>query len=386
MFVVLRIFVAFVSLFTATCLQHQQGTQNDLSTFRTSHESTWDLENPLFDVYMIATPLRRSGAEQFLNETGLGKTTTFQDATLKSTLNREQLLEEGKIVPESEMPHHLQIGEIACTMSHQSALRRFLSSSDKQFGLFFEDDVWPEYSVEKELGMSFTEVINRMILARNSTKMDVMADGVLSPQILDPENSLYGAMLEFLDISGEELVRRNAGLKTWDLLNLGRCNDHCCAAGGESRKMDFPNLPKLQLVFSLMATCGHSYLVTRHGAQQLLEYGTPISEIVDDVMIHANWAGKLRQLSVTPRLFNQRENMGTLIHEIREKEFQKSAKINDTEVINTYQKPECYPYAFLYHKGCPKIKGYNYPPEADDMEIYWNRDLRNRIRHHYRQH
>ncbi|GAB5364847.1 hypothetical protein AAMO2058_001005400 [Amorphochlora amoebiformis] len=282
------------------------------------------------------------------------------------------------------MPRHLQIGEISCTMSHQSALRRFLLSSDKQFGLIFEDDVWPDYSVEKELGMSFTEVINRIILARNSSKLDIAANGSLSPRILDSDNSLHDYVLDFLDIESEEFVRRNSGPKMWDVLNLGRCYDHCCAAGGESRRLDIPNLPELKLVFSFMASCGHSYLVTRHGAQQLLDYGTPISEITDDIMVHANWAGKLRQLSITPRLFTQRSSMGTLIHARKAIEYQDDAQIEEKTVISSDEKPECNPYVFRFHKGCPRIKGYKYPPKADTMVIYWGYPMsRNKSRHRH---
>ncbi|GAB5367528.1 hypothetical protein AAMO2058_001238300 [Amorphochlora amoebiformis] len=77
--------------------------------------------------------------------------------------------------------------------------------------------------------MSFTELINRIILARNSSKVS-----------------------EFLDIDREELLRRNTGPKMWDVLNLGRCYDHCCAAAGESRHVDIPNLPKLKLVNNVL--------------------------------------------------------------------------------------------------------------------------------------
>jgi len=210
------------------------------------------------------------------------------------------------------------------------------------------------------LGLSVTEVINRIILGRNATKFEVMGPGSTVRKALYVNKTRTTNMLTYLKMDMDEFVRRQSGTKTWDLLNLGRCYDNCCAVGGQTSGVDIPNLAHLKLVFSLEASCGHSYLVTRHGAQQLLEEGTPISEITDDIMVHTHWAGKIRQLSVTPRLFKQRVSMGSLIHEKDDKHGVKLSE--DATLAARQEKPECDPYAFRVYKGCPKVEGYKYPP------------------------
>eukprot|EP00954_Amorphochlora_amoebiformis_P005287 416542-Amorphochlora_amoeboformis.AAC.3 len=122
----------------------------------------------------------------------------------------------------------------------------------------------------------------------------------------------------------------------WNVLQLGRCFDHCCEEEGQSKPIPIPGLDDFSVVSSTNPYCGHSYIVTREGATALLEHGTPIWNIIDEIMVNAGNVGKTRMRSVVPRLFTQKEESGTLIHTSDIANLK-----NNPQMIALLKKPEC---------------------------------------------
>eukprot|EP00954_Amorphochlora_amoebiformis_P024907 1369570-Amorphochlora_amoeboformis.AAC.2 len=223
----------------------------------------------LLSAYVIAVPQRRARAQQFLKEIGLDDIGVVHHATLKNTLDRATLVAEGKLQNETNPPD-LSLGEIACTLSHFSALRTFLSDSHKQFAVIFEDDAEPEFSIEEK---------------------DIH-------KVITSGSTWHGAL--------EHLIMTRNSTEHWDMLSLGRCWDHCCAKEGQTEGgiVSAP-LTGHRIVWSLAPYCGHAYLISRKGAENLLDFGSPIKQIIDDTFVHAHWNEKLNLKAITPRLFKQ---------------------------------------------------------------------------------
>ncbi|GAB5361103.1 hypothetical protein AAMO2058_000685800 [Amorphochlora amoebiformis] len=239
-----------------------------------------------FNTYIIAVPRRRERASHLLTTMTLRG--HLHNATLKTKLNRKKLIKQNLVSKDCK----ISIGEIACTMSHKAVYRRFLADEKAEYALIFEDDAKVEYPINKT-GKSVSEIVETLIESR-------------------PYND------------------------NWDVLNLGRCFDHCCAEEGQTEGQKVVGMDGFVVLSSTDAYCAHSYLVTRQGAQKLLDHGTPIWNIIDEIIVHAGNEKKTTMRSLVPRLFTQEEKAGTLIHDEDVKKFEQNP-----DLIVLMNKSEC---------------------------------------------
>ena len=144
-------------------------------------------------------------------------------------------------------------GPVACQLGHQRMIKLFLAS-DAKYGLFFEDDV--------------------------ITTHDVSAENLK-----------------------QEMTDRFAELSTadpaWDMLYLGRCYDDC-------RKPQKIVGPSKLLVEAKRPLCLHAYVLTKSGAQKVLDSLWPMKNNVDKVVSELSRGDNkiLKAYVRSPSLFN----------------------------------------------------------------------------------
>lgn len=205
--------------------------------------------NNLVDaVYVISMPDRMS---YITNVLGMYKIKAeFIEPLIATELDKSQLIEEGSITAGCV----LNMGRIACHMSHIKTLQTFLSSTHHNC-LIFEDDLKePSKSIDY-----FSEIKN----------------------IIDNVPADY------------------------DIIYLGRCWDKC------NKDIKVTN----NIVQTFFPQCRHAYIVSRSGAKKIISESLPLSEFPGDFTIaKAIENGKITAFATTPPLFRQnRSQLGTVL-------------------------------------------------------------------------
>mmetsp|Transcript_10363 Transcript_10363/g.14291 ORF Transcript_10363/g.14291 Transcript_10363/m.14291 type:complete len:299 (-) Transcript_10363:180-1076(-) len=236
------------------------GENRNYSLIQTSHEN--------LGIYIIAIPEREKYVREFLEGTDLEAEVTVVPAVMMDTLNEKNLVASGKL-------NHgtgLNMGEVACSLSHRESMRDFLSKPELSHAVFFEDD------------LKFDPKILKKVKKKSGNKGTTVLD-----------------ILKSLATSS-----KNAG---WDGLNLGRCFDHCGAEVSASKILGTFDIEK-----SCNSLCTHAYILTRKGAEILRKFTSPIRTAEDRIRILLNYAGVFRYHSTSPAIFFQRPVPGEHIH------------------------------------------------------------------------
>lgn len=190
-----------------------------------------EINSVIDSIYVISIPKRKKYMNDLLNYFNI-KNAVFIDTVMKDTLNVDKLIQQKLLRSDYKKSEEmvkknnpkfqgLNKGRIACHLSHMKTLQTFLKSNNKNC-LILEDDI------------KITD----------------------SQQTLDTLNKVLNSLP-----------------KNWEYVNLGRCWDHC--------HKDKP--VNKWLVKSQNPLCRHAYLVSRRGAQKILDYCLPMKGYAGDI-------------------------------------------------------------------------------------------------------
>ena len=182
-----------------------------------------EINSVIDSIYVISIPKRKKYMNDLLNYFNI-KNAVFIDTVMKDTLNVDKLIRQKLLRSDYKKSEEmakknnpkfqgLNNGRIACHLSHMKTLKTFLQSNNKNC-LILEDDL--EMSNRDDVINNFVDVVQSL-----------------------PSD--------------------------WEYVNLGRCWDYC--------HKDKP--VNKWLVKSPKSLCRHAYIVTRNGAQKILDYCLP---------------------------------------------------------------------------------------------------------------
>lgn len=159
--------------------------------------------------------------------------------------------------------YNLKIGEIACAMSQEAVLRKFVESDAKSL-MLFEDDVMP---------------INHEVYTNS------------------------GITLNHIKKYIEKCVQNLPS--NWDVIYFGRCWDNC------SKHITINKY----LVKVHRAMCHHAIVFSKKGAQRILEsIKHPLSKPIDHIVSGLCVSGELHAYaSKTPVFYQNRDQLSTTI-------------------------------------------------------------------------
>lgn len=204
---------------------------------------------PLRLCYVITIPERKKYIQSIMPKFNLNP--IIFPATLKKNISKDKLIESGFLHPETK----LNIGQIACHLSHIQVLKTFLNSSEPRC-LIFEDDIEP---------------------ARDSK--DYYSIRIKKFLMMVPDD--------------------------FDLIYLGRCYDRC-----KQDKIIGPGL--VQCFFPL---CRHSYIVSRKGAQKIIMNTIPLKIQGDNTIANLISQRKIKAYAAKPAIFFQnRKKLGSFLN------------------------------------------------------------------------
>jgi len=211
--------------------------------------SNW-IKEYIDKVYVIALPKRKTHVLKTLDNVGIEP--EVYDAYLKANVfnDKDKLINSGFLAQDFTVSD----ARIACHYSHIQVLKKFLEDPVAKTCLIFEDDLRTPYT-KNELKVIFKSIMN--------TSSSI----------------------------------------PWDVINLGRCWDSC--ANIEYRTGI--------LVKSPYAKCRHAYIVSRKGAQIMIDDTQPMKHSPGDEMIaKINLAGGIEYLATRNNIFLQnREVFGS---------------------------------------------------------------------------
>ncbi len=215
-----------------------------------------------YSMYLAALPHRRKYARESLSKIGMLSQSRMSLATTPRSVRSDQIARGST----------MNVRETACFLSHYNMYQRFLHS-DEEYAIILEDDFVPTKflsNLTSRLGeAAFADVVESLIESR----------------------SRY----------------------PWDIVNLARCYD-CCMQRCEVRHAEFKKTG-IALVSSPHPYCGTAYLINRKAAQLLSKSNMPVTHETDDNMLLHAVQGKLKYVSATPRLIEQRrEKFGSTLH------------------------------------------------------------------------
>jgi len=194
-------------------------------------------------VFVIALPNRKNSILNTLKSVGI--IPEVYDAYLKKNVTKDkpELIKSGFL----DKDYTVSESRIACHYSHIQVLKKFLEDRNAETCLIFEDDLEIPIS-EKELKIVFKSIKD----------------------------------------TSDKIV--------WDVINLGRCWDHC----------EDINYSIGMLVKSPHSQCRHAYIVSRKGAQIMVDQAVPMKHKPGDNMIaKLNTEGKLEYFGTKEQIFKQ---------------------------------------------------------------------------------
>lgn len=196
---------------------------------------------------IITIPRRMERARELYTRTVRPHVTdsAVWDAVTKESINISDLMQKG-IVARGTAGERLNVGEVACYLSHTEVLRHMLTQARWDTLLVLEDDAVPSAHFSwQRVKVCMAEV--------NHVDRD------------------------------------------WDLLYLGVCWDLCA-----QRRTVSPHC-----VQTFFPGCTHAYIVSRRGAERLLRLLSPIRNTLDRSIKHAARRGELRCYASSQNLFVQ---------------------------------------------------------------------------------
>lgn len=207
--------------------------------------------------YIICVPSRLTMALESCKSFGVNPIVV--PAIMGDELNVQKLLKEKKI------RHWFALQKknvIACYLSHLKALRMFLlDKQSPEYAVFFEDDIKP-----------------------------------------NQPNSLFHERLQLLQKELEQV--KQLGID-WDILYLGHCWANC---------KQFKKLT-LQLTTGGSPVCNHAYVLTRKGAETIVQESGCMKDAYDQFVNKLIKEKKLKEMIVMPPLFYQnRKVIGSLLN------------------------------------------------------------------------
>lgn len=196
-------------------------------------------------IYCIAIPKRKAYMENTLYKYFQfpKSKVTFIKPILKDKLDRNDLITNKIITKKCK----LNMGEIACYLSHIKTLKQFLASNNK-YCLIFEDDI---------------EAKNRKTTIK---KMNTILNNV-------PKN--------------------------FNILYLGRCYDLC----------HYDQNINPYLYKTKHTLCTHAYIISRTGAKIILNKSLPINIPIDTHYAQLIYSNKLVSYASKKNIFNQSNNI-----------------------------------------------------------------------------
>ena len=209
------------------------------------------------DVIIITLPKRKEKMKSIMNSLKIAP--IYFDAILKDNLNKNELIKSNIITNDSD----LNIGRIACHLSHITVLKKFLEATSETC-FIFEDDLYKPDNLS-ELKTQFNQI------------------------------NFY--------------IKNNKLLNDWDIINFGRCWDNCDNQQIIIKKQG--NIPAI--VKSDFSKCRHAYAVSRKGAENIIKNTLPLSNIPGDRLIALhNQKNNINMFSLSPPIFFQnRKDFGT---------------------------------------------------------------------------
>ena len=200
--------------------------------------------------YVISLPARKDMVRETLK--GAGIHPRFVEPVMKDELDRKALTESGFLATDCSLNN----GRIACHMSHLKTMRMFLDTREDMC-VIFEDDIYTRFSKEE---------IWRIAA---SLERDIQTKRV-----------------------------------PWDIIYLSKCWDKC----------DTMKKIGTHLYTSPAPVCRHAYVVTRQGAQKIIDGTSHMHKLPGDEMYRKMIKdGTLLALSCAPQLFWQnRQEQGVL--------------------------------------------------------------------------
>eukprot|EP00954_Amorphochlora_amoebiformis_P019177 1330948-Amorphochlora_amoeboformis.AAC.1 len=222
----------------------------------------------IFGIALMSRKGSKENVEEFFREMRISDVANVFAAVDKKDLSQKALIDDD-LVAESAFKR-MSMGEVACALSHREIFKEFLSNKKLEYAMIFEDDVMFEPGL-----MIQHEDIIKWIFSLAQTSKEV----------------------------------------GWDGLNLGRCSLRRCSNDIEVLSRYFPQKKYEPINLSIInrdSQCTHAYLVTRKGAELLLEANDPIAVPEDH---YRNHLSTFRYMTVKPRLFTQdRINLPGGIH------------------------------------------------------------------------
>lgn len=186
---------------------------------RLTHKPSNALHAHFDAIYVICIPSRWDHMKRLMKRWGIAA--TMWPAYLKSTMNREDLVQEGFLHPKAEVSS----GRICCHYSHLAVLKDFLASEHKTC-LVFEDDLADSY--------------------RNA----------------DECNTAVGPYLANLPT-------------TWNYVNFGACWEFCNFATSANGFWSQAHTPR----------CRHAIGFSREGAEICVKQTQPMTQRSGDTML-----------------------------------------------------------------------------------------------------
>ncbi len=201
----------------------------------------------IFDrIYLISLPSRKGYISEVMESFSINP--IYVEAIPKEILDPTNLVKDGIV---DKNYNYKNLGRVACHLSHIKVLRTFLATKTAKIALILEDDL------KKCSGKKFYK--KRM--------------KHLSQEIKRIENS-------------------------WDVIYLGHCWTSCLKLSFISEQLCKGGNP----------LCRHAYVVSRSGAQKIIENTLPMYNNGDEMMKLMNMQGLLRVLTLMPPIFFQNRN------------------------------------------------------------------------------
>ena len=216
-------------------------------------KSPFQIHDYFHQIIAVVLPKRKKYFTSAVNSHGISpKEIKIMEAIPKDSLKMNDLIKKSIII------QPLQLGKIACHLSHMNALKEFISTSNPgEICLILEDDI--QHSFNK---FAFQRRIQTL---------------------------------------SEEL--KSVGGK-WDVLFLGKCHDNCT-------RYEFLSP---QIATNTTASCRHAYVVTHMGAIKLINNLLPMVNSGDKMTRNLIMENKINALAAHPSLFYQnRDLLGSLL-------------------------------------------------------------------------
>lgn len=208
----------------------------------------FSVNNYIDEIFVIVMPQRIKHVKKSMKSYGINP--KIINAVKKYNLDQNILLREGVIsVP-------MNLGKVACHLSHVKALKKFLENDKSKLCMIFEDDI----------------------------------QNCFNKKAFEKRFEMMMKKLKSID---------------FDIIYLGKCHDLC----ENHDHLD------IQLRANSSPLCRHAYIVNKNAAHQIVNNTFPLTEPGDHMVRKLIDEGKLKCITLYPSLFYQNRNvLGTFLN------------------------------------------------------------------------